>query len=248
MRPRHLSGHPLAGGVAAAGGSRGPVAGTVHGPQPEGGCLHQDAPVWKSPRIIHQSPATQLGSFHPKFNLAEIEFVEAAGQGTRGQEAASTAQFASAQKMFQALLAGKADPSTKTGWSSRWSSASSNKARSRRLKNRSKTSAILTTSRSITSVTPPSNFKGRQGRRPGVDRFRQPHLRPPASDHLHGQLHRSRPGGNPGFVDANASSGLPRPGCFSVSDEFALRPTMARPLQQAVLAANLRLVASGWSA
>lgn len=50
-------------------------------------------------------------SFHPKFNLAEIEFVEAADKARAGDEAAA-AQFASAQKLFEALIAGKTDVST----------------------------------------------------------------------------------------------------------------------------------------
>jgi len=43
-------------------------------------------------------------SFHPKFNLAEIEFVEAADKARSGDEAAAKTQFASAQKMFEALI------------------------------------------------------------------------------------------------------------------------------------------------
>ena len=51
-------------------------------------------------------------SFHPKFNLAEIEFVEAADKARAGDEAAAATQFASAQKLFEALIAGKTDVST----------------------------------------------------------------------------------------------------------------------------------------
>lgn len=51
-------------------------------------------------------------SFHPKFNLAEIEFVEAADMARAGKEAAATAQFGSAQKMFEALITSNTDIST----------------------------------------------------------------------------------------------------------------------------------------
>lgn len=51
-------------------------------------------------------------SFHPRFNLAEIEFVEAADKARAGDEAAAATQFASAQKLFEALIAGKADAAT----------------------------------------------------------------------------------------------------------------------------------------
>jgi len=52
-------------------------------------------------------------SFHPKFNLAEIEFVEAADKSRAGNAEAATAQFASAQKMFEALVASSDDESTR---------------------------------------------------------------------------------------------------------------------------------------
>lgn len=52
-------------------------------------------------------------SFHPKFNLAEIEFVEAADKGRSGDEAAAKVQFASAQKMFEALIPTNPDISTR---------------------------------------------------------------------------------------------------------------------------------------
>lgn len=51
-------------------------------------------------------------SFHPKFNLAEISFVEAA-EKTRKGETGAAPLWASAQQQFQALLAGNADEATK---------------------------------------------------------------------------------------------------------------------------------------
>jgi tetratricopeptide (TPR) repeat protein len=51
-------------------------------------------------------------SFHPKFNLAEIEFVEAADKARAGDDAGAAAQFASAQKMFEALIADGGDVAT----------------------------------------------------------------------------------------------------------------------------------------
>jgi Tfp pilus assembly protein PilF len=51
-------------------------------------------------------------SFHPKFNLAEIEFVEAADKARAGDDAAAATQFESAQKLFEALIAGKTDVGT----------------------------------------------------------------------------------------------------------------------------------------
>ena len=51
-------------------------------------------------------------SFHPKFNLAEIEFVQAAYKARNGKEEEAKAQFATAQKQFEALLAGSVDVPT----------------------------------------------------------------------------------------------------------------------------------------
>jgi len=51
-------------------------------------------------------------SFHPMFNLAEIEFVEAA-DNSRAGNAAAASQFASAQKLFEGLSAGKTDDATR---------------------------------------------------------------------------------------------------------------------------------------
>ena len=58
--------------------------------------------------------ATKLwpASFHPKFNLAEIEFVEAAAK-TRKKEPDSAPQWAKAQAAFEQLLKGRADDGTK---------------------------------------------------------------------------------------------------------------------------------------
>ena len=66
----------------------------------------------KARESFKKAQALNPGSFHPKFNLAEIEFVEAADKARAGDEAGAKAQFASAQKMFETLLAGKTDPST----------------------------------------------------------------------------------------------------------------------------------------
>jgi len=53
------------------------------------------------------------GSFHPKFNLAEIDFVEAASKARAGDETGAATQFATAQKQFEALVAGNADEGTR---------------------------------------------------------------------------------------------------------------------------------------
>lgn len=52
-------------------------------------------------------------SFHPKFNLAEISFVEAAEKTRKGETAGAAALWASAQKQFEGLITGKADEATK---------------------------------------------------------------------------------------------------------------------------------------
>lgn len=51
-------------------------------------------------------------SFHPTFNLAEIEFVEAADKARAG-DATAAAQFASAQKLFQGLNLSRTDDATR---------------------------------------------------------------------------------------------------------------------------------------
>jgi hypothetical protein len=51
-------------------------------------------------------------SFHPKFNLAELEFVEAARKARTGDTAGAATQFASAQKLFETLIAAGSDVST----------------------------------------------------------------------------------------------------------------------------------------
>lgn len=53
------------------------------------------------------------GSFHPKFNLAEIEFVEAASKVRSGDSDGAKALFASAQKQFASLIQDKTDEGTK---------------------------------------------------------------------------------------------------------------------------------------
>jgi tetratricopeptide (TPR) repeat protein len=64
-------------------------------------------------KAFHKASELHPTSFHPKFNLAEIEFVEAAAKARAGQGEAAAAQFASAQKMFEALIAKEAEVSTR---------------------------------------------------------------------------------------------------------------------------------------
>ncbi len=52
-------------------------------------------------------------SFHPKFNLAELDFVEGGEKARNGDADAAKPRFAAAQKQFEALIGGNVDTPTR---------------------------------------------------------------------------------------------------------------------------------------